>query len=320
MLEKVCVFGPASLSNLGPGFDTLGLCLKDVGDVVEVCKSDKEGVAIFLDDCGSKAGIPVDPFKNTAGVAALEVLKLLGATTGVDLYIKKGFTPGSGIGSSAACAAAAAWAVNVLHGTPLSKDDLLEAVLEGEAIASGAKHGDNALPALLGGLILVSSQHPTEYRRISIDYPFFISLILPQIQVLTKKARAMLPATVPLKTAVFQASALGFMVDAFRAGDLAEVGRWMMQDQLAEPVRADLVPCYDSVKRAALGSGAFGCALTGSGPAMFAISEDEVTAKRIMQSMIEASNLHGISASGYITAPNEAGAREVSSDVNILSL
>lgn len=320
MLEKVRVFGPASLSNLGPGFDTIGLCLEGVGDVVEARISDKQGVRIYLDKCGVEAGIPTEPKKNTAGVAAIETLRLLNPSVGVDLHIKKGFVAGSGIGSSAACAAAAAWAVNLLHGGLLKKDNLLEAVLEGEAVASGAKHGDNVLPALLGGLILVSSENPSLYRRVKVNAPIWISLILPEIQVLTKAARAILPESVPMKTAVHQASALGFMIDAFRDGDLSEVGRWMMKDQLAEPVRADLVPCYNSVKEEALSAGAYGCALTGSGPAMFAITDDKMNANSILQSMIEASNHHGVNATGYVTTLNESGTVEVSSDVKILSL
>ena len=314
------MFGPASLSNLGPGFDTIGLCLDGVGDIIEARISNKPGVHIYLDECGIKAGIPTEPNKNTAGVAAMEVLKLLKSPIGVDLHINKGFVAGSGIGSSAACAAAAAWAVNLLLGEVLKKDDLLDAVLEGEAIASGAKHGDNVLPALLGGLILVSSENPSEYRRISVNAPIWISLILPEIQVLTKVARAMLPESVSLKTAVNQASALGFMIDALVAGDLPEVGRWMMKDQLAEPVRADLVPCYTSVKQAALDTGAYGCALTGSGPAMFAVTDDETKANDILQSMIEATRHHHIDATGYVTTLNESGTVEANSDVKILSL
>ena len=318
--EKVSVFGPASLSNLGPGFDTLGLCLEGVGDIVEASHSELTGVSIDLDASGVQARIPTDPEKNTAGVAAQEVLKLLGSKTGVHLHIKKGFTPGSGIGSSAACAAAAAWAVNVLHGSPLKKDEILDAVLEGEAVASGARHGDNALPALLGGLILVSSQNPTVYRRIEIPTPFSIALILPRLQVLTKQARAMLPQQVPLRTAVYQASALGFMIDAFKAGDIEEVGKWIMRDQLAEPVRSQLVPCYNAVRTAALDHGALGCALTGSGPAMFAITDTNDRAHAIVKAMLDASASQDIDAAGYVSSPNESGTIEVKSDVDILSL
>ena len=311
MLEKVTIFGPASLSNLGPGFDTLGFCLDGIGDEIEISRSEKPGISITLDECGRKAGIPVNPTKNTAGVAAASVLNLLGVQDGLSLGIKKGFTPGSGIGSSAACAAAAAWGVSTLYGSSLSKDDIINAVLDGEAVASGARHGDNALPSLLGGLILVSSRAPSCYRKISIPTKIWIALILPRLKVLTKSARAMLPEFVPLRDAVFQASALGFMVDAFRSGDLKEVGRWMMCDQVAEPVRSQLVPCYDAVKSAALHRGAFGCALTGSGPAMYAITDSAKKAQSIMKAMIDASVEEGIEAAGYISSLNESGATEI---------
>ena len=167
---------------------------------------------------------------------------------------------------------------------------------------------------------MVSSQNPSIYRRITVGNPFWIALILPEIQVLTKKARAMLPTSVPLKAAVHQASALGFMIDAFRSGDLEAVGNWMMKDQLAEPVRSDLVPCYNSVKSAALSAGAYGCALTGSGPAMFAITDSKLKAKSILNAMIEASAQHTINATGYVSTLNESGTSEISSDVKILSL
>ena len=307
--ESVCAFGPASLSNLGPGFDTLGLCLDDIGDVIEASKTEQPGVHIQFTKNVFGEGITTDPLKNTAGVAAGLVVKRLGYTGGVSLMITKGFKPGSGIGSSAASAVAAAYATSELLGNQLSKDELIEAVLGGEAIASGARHGDNVLPALLGGLVLVSSVDPTRYRKIETPEDLWLIVILPEVQVLTKAARAMLPEQVSLRTAVNQASALAFMTDAFRAGDWGEVGRWMMADNIAEPVRATLVPCYQQVKNAALEAGAFGCALTGSGPAMFAISDNETTARSILSAMHEASCSVGIEAVLHLSQVNKEGVR-----------
>jgi homoserine kinase len=306
--SPVRVFGPASLSNLGPGFDTLGLCLGGVGDVVEAWKKETPGIQIVLGESGQRESIPLEPERNTAGVAAATVLAQLGEAQGVVLKITKGFTPGSGIGSSAACAVAAAWAVNSIFGSPLTKPDLIEAVLSGEAVASGSRHGDNVLPALLGGLVLVSSSDPTQFRQISVPNTLWISLVLPELKVLTRQARAMLPERVPLQSAVNQASALAFMIDAFRSADWPEVGRWMMQDRLAEPVRATLVPCYEPIKRAALDAGAYGCALSGSGPAMFAISDAQPTARSILDAMLEATRQERVNATGYLSQVNDRGA------------
>ena len=304
--NAVHAFGPASLSNLGPGFDTLGLCLEGIGDTVSAWRV--PGAGLTLRVVGADAGaISTDPQENTAGVAALETMQRAGIDGGVVLVIRKGFSPGSGIGSSAASAVAAAWAVNLLAGEPLPKPALVEAVLAGEAVASGARHGDNVLPALFGGLVLVSSQDPTVYRPVPCPDDLRVAIVFPEMEVLTRQARAMLPVTVPLRVAVDQASALGFMIDAFRSGDWAAVGRWMMQDGLAEPVRAAMVPCYRQIKAAALEAGAYGCAMTGSGPAMFAISDCDVTARHILDAMIDACSRAGVRAKGHLSRINLHG-------------
>jgi homoserine kinase len=121
----------------------------------------------------------------------------------------------------------------------------------------------------------------------------------------------MLPKTVALKDAVHNASELAFMVDAYRSGDWETVGRCMMQDRLVEPVRAQLVPCYHAVRHAAMEAGAFGCALTGSGPAMFALAPSDEVAARICDAMIEASLAAGIGARGVVTETNEEGVAEM---------
>ena len=312
--RTVRVFGPASLSNLGPGFDTLGLCLEGIGDIVEAWRDNRASDRLTLQlASGAADTISLEIGRNTAGVAALEVMNQAGMKDGVVLRIHKGFTPGSGIGSSAASAVAAAWAVNALARNPLDKSDLVEAVLAGEAVASGARHGDNVLPALFGGLVLVSSQNPMVYRQLPLEDDLWVSLVLPEIEVLTRHARALLPKTVPIRSAVNQASALAFMIDAFRSGDWQEVGHWMMKDQIAEPVRAELVPCYRHIKSAALEAGAFGCALTGSGPAMFAITDSSGNARTVLDAMVEASIQAGIHAAGHISRVNPLGASVVNS-------
>ncbi|MEM8484712.1 MAG: homoserine kinase [Bacteroidota bacterium] len=303
--DVVRVFGPASLSNLGPGFDTLGLCLEGVGDVIEARRVETPGIHIVLNEHPFSAGITLDPDKNTAGVAARMVAAQLGYTGGLELRIQKGFKPGSGIGSSAASAVGAAYATGELLSPGMSKHELVDAVLGGEALASGARHGDNVLPALFGGLMLVSSSDPNQYRNIEIPAGLWIVAILPEVQVLTREARAMLPVQVPMQHAVNQASSLAFMIEAFRAGDWAEVGQRMMEDQLAEPVRSTLVPCYSQIKAAAMAAGAFGCALTGSGPAMFAISDKHAEAQSVMLAMQEASLATGIASSAYLSRVNE---------------
>lgn len=306
----VRVFGPASLSNLGPGFDALGLCIGETGDVVEARRSDEPGVTIERIS-GDGGLLPVDAATNTASVAAHRVLDLSGADGGLVLRIEKQVPFGSGIGGSAASAVAGAWAANIALGGVFRKEELVAAVLEGEAIASGSQHGDNVLPALFGGLVLVSSSEPDRFRRIPLPRPLHIAVLTPQVQILTRTARDILPRSVTLRDAIHNASELGFLLDAFRCGDWQTVGRCIMADRLVEPVRATLLSCYDDVRAAAIEAGALGCAITGSGPAMFALADSRSGAEAALGAMIDACRASGISASGFVTRADDRGVREV---------
>ena len=308
--EWIRVFGPASLSNLGPGFDAVGLCIDGFGDYIEARLCDEPGVHISM-VTGDDGMVPVDAAENTASVAAEVVARHAAVSFGIELNIEKHVPFGSGIGGSAASAVAGAWAANVLLGEPFSREGLITAVLEGEAVASGARHGDNVLPALLGGLVLVSSSDPTRFRQIAIGRPLVLSVVVPDVRVLTKEAREMLPARVSLRDAVHNASELAFLLDAYRSGDWVTVGQCIMADRLVEPVRSTLVPCYGAIKEAALGAGALGCALTGSGPAMFAIVEHHDKADRVTAAMEAACSANGITCLAKTVSANMAGARRV---------
>ncbi|HYE57965.1 MAG TPA: homoserine kinase, partial [Rhodothermales bacterium] len=305
------VAAPASLSNLGPGFDTLGLALDGLDDTAEVWSIDTPSVTAVAAQDGAAWTLPPDA-RNTAVIAARAVLHHAGREdAGLVLRLRKAVTPGSGLGSSAASAVAGALGAAAALGLGADKADLIEAVLEGEAAASGAWHGDNAVPSLLGGLVLVSATDPTRYRRLTLGAPLHLAVLLPQVQVLTKAARAMLPASVPLRDAVSNTTHLAFLIHALQAGDVDEAGRCIMQDRLVEPVRATLVPCYTPVRRAALDAGAYGAALSGSGPAIFALCRSRLHAQRTAEAMREASEAHGIEANAYACATCEEGARVV---------
>ena len=297
------VFGPASLSNLGPGFDTLGLCLKGVGDIVEARFASESGIFIT-----SSAPIPQVAEENTAGRAAQIVMTKAGDKRGLHLHIKKGIPLGSGIGGSAASASAGAWAANLLLGKPFSKEELAYAVLEAERLASGGTlHGDNALPSLLGGLVLTSPVNPMDYRRVDISGGLPLVVVLPKRSILTADARMILPEAIPRIDAVYNASDLVFMLHALVTGNWEAVAPYMMRDRIVEPVRASLVPCYDAVRKSALEAGACGVALTGSGPAMFAIAKNIESGPEICDAMVEAA---GEGARGIVTEADLEGVRQ----------
>ena len=307
--EVMTAFGPASLSNLGPGFDALGLALGGLGDIIEAWRVEEPGVHVLPSKDPGALTIPLDAARNTAAVAAAQVLQMLGARQGLALRIQKGIPIGSGVGGSAASAVAGAWAANLQFGQPFDKEALVEAVLTGEEIASGSRHGDNVLPALFGGLVIVSPADPCVYRRPTLPTPLFIALIVPDVPILTKDARDALPARVPRQSATHNAAALALMTHAFCCGDYAAVGRHMMSDRIVEPVRASWVPCYEAVRKAALDAGAWGCALTGSGPALFALTETAALAEDVVGAMLEASRAAGIEAAGLATQVDHEGVR-----------
>ncbi len=303
----MAAFGPASLSNLGPGFDTIGLCIGGAGDVVEAWPSEVPGVHLLS---GTARALPMDPDRNTAAHAAGIVFRQAQADGGIILRIRKGIPLGSGIGGSAASAAAGAWAANLLLGRPFCKPELVEAALEGEAVASGGvRHGDNVLPALFGGLVLTSAADPADYRRIRLGRPLPLAILLPRMEVLTSEARALLPEAVPFSAAVRNASDLAFVVQTLMSGAWQELGRYMMRDRLVEPVRARLLPCYEPVRKEALEAGAFACALTGSGPAMFAIAETTSLARRVLDAMQRAASGAGMLSDGFVTEADDTGVR-----------
>jgi homoserine kinase len=105
---------------------------------------------------GDEGRLSFEIEKNCIGIAARETLRLMGTelSCGIRLRLHKGLPLGSGMGSSAASAAAACWAVNLLFGKPLQKRELVYAGLQSESIVSGY-HADNIAPALLGGFVLV---------------------------------------------------------------------------------------------------------------------------------------------------------------------
>lgn len=313
---------PASLANLGPGFDTLGLAIAGLDDRVEAWRTDDDGIVTVIASGEGAAWTSPPAERNTAAIGAKAVLLHSGQDGGLALRVTKAVTPGSGLGSSAASAVGGAVAAAAALGLDLSTTDggtdgravLIEAVLEGEAAASGAWHGDNALPSLFGGLVLVSSTDPTRYRRVELGADLHLAVILPEVQVLTREARAMLPSSVALGDAVSNATHLAFLLDALRDGDAAEAGRCLMQDRLVEPVRATLVPVYEPVRRAALDAGAHGVALSGSGPAMFALCRSALHASRTAEAMRGASEGRGIPALAFATSPCLDGARVVTGE------
>lgn len=281
--RAVTAFAPATVSNVACGFDVLGFPMEEPGDIVAVRLTGTRGVQIdaILNDGGR---IPRDPEKNTASVAAKAMLEMLGAEQGVALTITKGLPLSSGLGGSAASAAAAVVAVNALVGGNASVDQLVAAALIGEGLGAGGAHPDNIAPAICGGFVLVRHPNPPDIVRLPVPNGLTCVVIHPDLEIETAKARALLGTTVPLTDAVRQWANLGALVDALHRGDFDLLAR-SLEDTIAEPRRAPLIPGLANIKRAAVDAGALGSSISGSGPSIFALCRSRAAADRVAVAM-----------------------------------
>jgi len=318
MPNRVRVFAPSSASNLGPGFDVLGLALLKPGDIVEAELSETPGVEI-AEVTGDGGALSRDPKKNVAGIAAADVLRRLDGLEaeephrrGVRLWLHKQMPLASGLGSSGASAVGGAVAVNELFDAPLSRYDLVASALVGERAASGTPHADNVAPSLLGGIVLVRSYDPLELINLPVPKELRVVVVHPHCSVSTAAARELTAKrTYALDDAVANLGNIAALVDALHRGDLTQFGRSIL-DRLVEPVRAHLIPGLADVKNAALSKAALGCSVSGSGPSMFAFAESERDAQAIGDAMQAAfRNSAGLKSDVYLGPINREGARRI---------
>ena len=277
MPDSVLVHSPATLSNLGCGFDVLGLALTAPYDAVRVTRSTVPGVRIqHLDPYN----LPTYPLHNVAGVALLALLQAVPEPVGFEVEITKGIRPGSGVGSSAASAVGAVVGANALLGNRFTKLQLAEFAMAGEAVASGARHADNIAPAIFGGFTVVRALAPV-LDIVALPAPrLWVAVVHPQIEIKTIEARRVLPATVPLGLAVRQWANVAGLVTGFLTADYALIGR-SLDDYIIEPARAALIPGLAEARRRALAAGALGGGISGSGPSIFMLTKDQATAQTV---------------------------------------
>jgi homoserine kinase len=283
-------FAPATVANVACGFDVLGFALESPGDEVTVSVTRERGVtitAITSDDGLPELNLPTNPHENTAGGAVLAYLNGINADFGVAMSLRKRMPAGSGMGSSAASAAAALIAVNALIEHPLTAEELVDFGMKGEAIASGSEHADNVAPAIMGGIVLIRGYNPTDVVRIPAPAQLHCAVVRPHCEVSTKEARALLPTDIPLKTAITQWGNLAGLIAGLLKSDEGLIAR-SLHDAVAEPHRAALIPGFYAMKEAALNAGALGCSISGSGPSVFALTFSQECAKRAGIAMQEA--------------------------------
>jgi homoserine kinase len=213
---------------------------------------------------------------------------------------------GSGLGSSAASAVGGAFVVNELLGAPLSRRQLLPFVVAGEAAADGAWHADNVAPCLLGGITLIRSNAELDVMNVPIPENLWAAVVHPDIVVLTKVAREIMPRHIQLETSTQQSGNLGGLLCGFFQSDYALIGR-SLHDLIAEPHRQRLIPEFYRAKRAALAAGALGFSISGAGPSVFALCEGEAVARRAAAAVAEVFASVPILATPYVSRINPKG-------------
>ena len=309
MGEQVTAFAPASIGNLAVGFDMLGLALAGVGDRVAARRCDKPGISIdkvYGLDGEPHPYLSHDPEHNTASIAAKALWNDYGDDSGVELNIFKGVPLQSGMGSSAASAVAATFAVNALLGTPLETGRLLSYALAGEQYASGGLHADNVAPSLLGGMIFCPQVLLPDTVRLPVPRGVSAVLVHPELQVNTAHARAKLAKGYSMEQWTTQQAYFGGFIAACAASDV-DLIRKTLKDVIIEPQRSSAVPCFDAVTEAAERAGALGVSLSGSGPSIFALAEDGA-ANNIATAMEQACRGLGIECQSFVSPMDAPGA------------
>jgi homoserine kinase len=305
-VDRITVFAPGSSSNLGAGFDCLGLAITGRGDSVTASRSEYPGVRVVS---VSDPRIPLEDNRNTAALAAAAVMRHAREEFGLELTIEKGLPLAGGLGGSAASAVAGAVAAEAIVQANLSRDHLLAAALEAEAVVSGGRHVDNVAPSLLGGAVLIVSLDPLRLTTLKVHPSFSFVLVTPDYTVETAKARALLPSEISRQDAVDQAAHLGGLVLGLERGD-ADLIRDCMSDRIAEPARASLFPGYLHAFAAGIEAGAAGVAVSGAGPTLIAVVAGG-NAEPVATAMVDAYARKGIPATSHRARLDRAGARVV---------
>ncbi|MEO9570123.1 MAG: homoserine kinase [Polaribacter sp.] len=302
-MEYLKIFAPATVANVSCGFDSLGFAVDTIGDEMTFTKTTEKGVKI-TNITGANLTYDVD--KNAASAVVKKMLIEAKADFGIELTIHKGFSPGSGLGSSAASAGGAAFGTNQLLGNIYSELELTKFAMFGEEVACGTPIADNVSAAIYGGFVLVRSYNPLEIIKLPVPKELRVVAIHPQIEVKTKDARDVLPTEITLKDAVTQWANVGGLIAGLYADNYELISNSLV-DIIVEPVRKTLIPHFDDVKNTALKAGALGAGISGSGPTIFALCKGDKIAEEVYKSIQESYKNTGIDFEMFISKVNPNG-------------
>ena len=308
MKHSASAFAPASVGNVGVGFDILGHVIAGAGDTVTVRRIDVLEVHIAAIR-GTTVDLPLDAPSNTAGAALIALREALQLPFGFEVEIDKGIPLGSGMGGSAASCVAALVAANELLDEPLSREALYPYALVGEAVASGGRHGDNLGPMLLGGLVLATAEHLV---KVPVPEAWHSVLVHPDAILETRRAREALKGDYTLSEFVAQSANLALVLAGCHAGD-AQLVRAGLKDVLVEPRRSPLIVGFDAAKQVALDAGAMGASISGAGPSVFGWFEARAQAEVAAPAIQAAFAAAGFDSQAWVSPLNSPAAKVLDS-------
>lgn len=308
-MDYLKIFAPATVANVSCGYDSLGFAVDAIGDEMTFTKTPNKGVEI-TNITGADLTYDVD--KNAASAVVKKMLQEANADFGIQLTIHKGFSPGSGLGSSAASAAGAAFGANQLLGNIYNNLELTKFAMFGEEVACGSAIADNVAAAIYGGFVLIRSYEPLEIIKLPVPSELRVAAIHPQIEIKTKDARAVLPTEIALKDAVTQWANVGGLISGLHSNDYNLISNSLV-DIIVEPHRKKLIPYFDDVQKAALKAGALGAGISGSGPTIFALCKGDKIVENVYNAIEKSYRNKGIDFELYTSIINPEGIKILTS-------
>ncbi len=287
---------PATIANVGPAFDVLGIAVS-LYNTVEMDLASLPHVEVYGEGAGA---LPADE-RNLIYRAAASAAAAANRPSAFRLRCRNHVPLGRGLGSSAAAIIAGAAGANALLGGPLSRQEILDLAwaLEG--------HPDNVAAALLGGVVLVDGAGAhLNATRLMPAWQVALIVCVPDVTVATEDARRVLPDDVPFRDAVANIGRAAHLVTAVLTGR-TELLRCALDDALHQPYRRALMPAMDDVISAARDAGAFGAALAGSGPSIVAAAPRGIAA-HVGRAMVTAFSRAGHTATYRLVRIDTEGA------------
>lgn len=280
----VKVYAPASIGNVNVGFDVLGAAISPIdnqklGDCVSVVKADKfnlKNSGFFV------SKLPQQQQQNIVYQAWQLFCQQLGESLNVEMTLEKNMPIGSGLGSSACSVVAALMALNEYTDRPFDKNSLLLMMGQLEGRIAGGIHYDNVAPCYLGGMQLIVEQNKMISQAIPTFADWIWVIAYPGFRVTTTEARAILPTHYQRQDTINHGRLLAGFIHACHTKQ-TNLAIDMLQDVIAEPYRAQILPGFISARENIKNLGAVACGISGSGPTLFAICYERKTAEKIMQ-------------------------------------